>query len=286
MGYYHFLRFIKDDLIDPNIAFLQNVDNFLFSIYFDYLERYDSDIKEERNNLLILVFRYVKELTMMRDEDSDVSYIKEKILKIEDEEKRKDCLSKIDYIDECINSYFFGLEKLIDLRYSNRPFNYAELEVDLLLYCILVSGLNKTKGEKFDHIKKRMKPLTEKLKEKFCEFGKHEIHKKRTFIFSLRAPLGTHANFYIYNYKDDLLRKFAKSDERIRKYNSDEDYDDEQDEIRSMFLTTNKGKIPSPLHLLPPIPISEELRFLDMIDKDACIEDYVLHAGREEIKIV
>ena len=46
MGYDHFFRFIKDDLIDPNIAFLQNVDNFLFSIYFGYFERYDSDIKE------------------------------------------------------------------------------------------------------------------------------------------------------------------------------------------------------------------------------------------------
>ena len=64
------------------------------------------------------------------------------------------------------------------------------MEVDLLLYCILVSGLNKTKGEKFDHIKKRLKPSTKKLKEKFCEFGKHEIHKKRTFIFALRSPLG------------------------------------------------------------------------------------------------
>ena len=259
MGYNHFLMFIKDDLIDSNIAFLQNVDNFLFSIYFDYFERYDSDIKEERNKLLILVFRYVKELTMMRDEDPDVSYVKEKILQIEDEEKRKDCLSKIDYIDECINGYFFGLKKLIDLKYSNRPFNYAELEVDLFLYCILVSGLNKTKGEKFDNIKKRMKPLIEKLKEKFCEFGKHEIHKKRTFIFSSRAPLGTHDSFYIHNYKDDLLTKFARSDERSRKYFSDKDYDDEQDEIRSMFLTTSL---------------------------DECIEDYVLHAGREEIKIV
>ena len=25
MGYGHFFRFIKDDLIDPNIAFIQNV---------------------------------------------------------------------------------------------------------------------------------------------------------------------------------------------------------------------------------------------------------------------
>ena len=273
MGYDHILRFIKDDLIDPNIAFLQNVDNFLFSIYFGYLERYKSDIKEERNNLLNSVFRYVKDLTLIRDEDPDVGDIKERILEIEDEEKRKDCLSKIDYIDDCINSYFFGLEKLIDLKYRHRPFNYAELEVDLLLYCILVSGLNKTKGEKFDHIKNRMKPLTEKLKEKFCEFGKHEIHKKRTFIFALRSPLGTHDNFYIHNYKDDLLRKSG---------DSDEDYDDdEQKEIRSMFLTVNRNNT-----LLPPIPIIENLSFLNINEENKCIEDYILHAGREEIKIV
>ena len=68
------------------------------------------------------MFSYVKNLTMMRDTDSDVRVIKESILEIEDEEKRRDCLSKIDYIEECINSYFFGLEKLIDLKYSNRPF--------------------------------------------------------------------------------------------------------------------------------------------------------------------
>ena len=40
--------FIKDDLIDPNTAFIQNVDNFLFSIYFGYLDSYESDIKKKR----------------------------------------------------------------------------------------------------------------------------------------------------------------------------------------------------------------------------------------------
>ena len=230
MGFDHFFYFIKDDLIDPNIAFLQNVDNFLFSLYFEYFSRYNSDIKEERNRRLIFVFSYVKELTMIRDDDEDVSYLRERLLKIEDEEKRKDCLSKIDYIDDCINKYFIGLKQLIDLKYCNRPFNHAELEVDLFLYCILVSGLNKTKGEKFEHIKKRLKPLTEKLKEKFCEFGKNEIHEKRTFIFSLRSPLGYDNTFYIHNYKDDLLQKYQRSDERAILYARDENYDDEQDD--------------------------------------------------------
>ena len=60
MGYVHFFRFIKDDLIDPNIAFIQNVDNFLFCIYFNYLERYKSDKKKERNILLANLFRNIK----------------------------------------------------------------------------------------------------------------------------------------------------------------------------------------------------------------------------------
>ena len=30
MGYDNYFRFIKDDLIDPNMAFIQNVDNFCF----------------------------------------------------------------------------------------------------------------------------------------------------------------------------------------------------------------------------------------------------------------
>ena len=52
MGYDHFFHFIKDDLVDPNNAFIQNVDNFLFCIYFNYFDRYDSEIKEERNMVL------------------------------------------------------------------------------------------------------------------------------------------------------------------------------------------------------------------------------------------
>ena len=56
MGYNHFFHFIKDELIDPINAFEQNVDNFLFTIYFGYLEKYSSDIEEERNSLLSIFF--------------------------------------------------------------------------------------------------------------------------------------------------------------------------------------------------------------------------------------
>ena len=64
MGYDYFFRFIKDDLIDPNIAFMQNVDNFLFCIYFNYLKRYQSDINKERNRILADLFRNIKSLLM------------------------------------------------------------------------------------------------------------------------------------------------------------------------------------------------------------------------------
>ena len=47
MGNDYEFYFIKDDLIDPNIAFIQNVDNFLFSIYFNYLDD-ENYINEER----------------------------------------------------------------------------------------------------------------------------------------------------------------------------------------------------------------------------------------------
>ena len=244
----------------------------MFSIYFNYQERYKSDIKEERNDLLILVFRYVKNLIMIEDRDPDVRDIKEKILKIEDEEKRKDCLSKIDYIEECINKYFYGIEKLIDLKYRDRPFNYAEMEVDLLLYCILVSGLNKTKGERFDYIKKRLKPLTKKLREKFCEFDKHEIHKKRTFIFALRSPLGFDDDFYTHNYKDELLRKYC-----------DEYYGDyKKEEISVMYLSSDKHTPLPPMMLRP----NEILKFFEINEKNKRIEDYYLDAGKEKIKLV
>ena len=64
MGYDHNFCFIKDDLIDPNDAFIQNVDNYLFCICFNYIERYDSDIKEERNRLLDKLFRNIKSSLM------------------------------------------------------------------------------------------------------------------------------------------------------------------------------------------------------------------------------
>ena len=94
MGYDHFFRFIKDDLIDPNIAFIQNVDKFLFCIYFGYLDRYESDMKQKRNKLLADLFRGIKSSLMDGVMDLGRKKINtmEKVGEIQeekDEEKRK-----------------------------------------------------------------------------------------------------------------------------------------------------------------------------------------------------
>ena len=132
MGYDHFFHFIKDDLVDPNNAFKQNVDNFLFCIYFNYFNRYDSEIKEERNNVLEYFFRNIKTSLM----------------------------SKGVSIGNSMN-------KLIDLQFKGRKMNFTEMQINLILYCILVNGLNKTKGIKFKYIKKKLYPLIKILKEIF-----------------------------------------------------------------------------------------------------------------------
>ena len=220
MGYDHFFHFIKDDLVDPNNAFIQNVDNFLFCIYFKYFNRYKSKIKKERNNVLEYFFSNIK--TSLMSKGVSIG-----------------------------NSMY----RLIDLQFKGRKMNFAEMQINLILYCILVNGLNKTKGIKFKYIKKKLHPLTKILKEIFCEFDKNEIHKERTFIFPLRSPNGTDDEFYIINYKDDLLRRsfgcydaITYSDDEIFKdiHNGEYDrkeYDYEKDyDIKSMFLHTNNNK--------------------------------------------
>ena len=220
MGYDHFFHFIKDDLVDPNNAFIQNVDNFLFCIYFKYFDRYDSEIKEERNMVLEYFFRNIKTSLMRKGVTIG-------------------------------NSMY----KLIDLQFKGRKMNSAEMQINLILYCIFVNGLNKTKGIKFKYLKKKLHPLIKILKEIFCEFDKNEIHQERTFIFPLRSPNGTDDEFYIINYKDDLLRRsfgcydgICSSDDDIFEdfFNGEydrEEYDYEKDyDIESMFLHRNTNK--------------------------------------------
>ena len=81
------------------------------------------------------------------------------------------------------------LDKLLEYHENKicvKGMNFDELKVYLNLYCILVNGLDKTKGEKFDKIKEEIQPLIKILKEIFCKFDKNKIHKERTFIFPLR----------------------------------------------------------------------------------------------------
>ena len=221
MGYDHSFHFIKDDLVDPNNAFIQNVDNFLFCIYFSYFNRYDSEIKEERNNVLETLFCNIKTSLMSKG------------VSIGD-----------------------SMYELIDLQFKGRKMNFAEMQINLILYCILVNGLSKTKGIKFKYIKKKLYPLTKILKEIFCEFDKNEIHKDSTFIFPLRSPNGTDDNFYIINYKDDLLRRSFgcyddvtySDDEKIfddihsGEYDRDEYKYQKDYDIRCMYLYKNRNK--------------------------------------------
>ena len=187
MGYEHFFHFIKDELIDPIDAFKQNVDNFLFTIYFGFLERYSSDIKKERNRLLSILFGNIKKTLMVMSIDYN-----------EDNEY----LGRYGYLDD-----------FIDLKFKMKKMVYAEMQVYLMLYCIFVNGLNKIKDVRFNGIKKEFEPLTKILKNIFCEFDKNEIHKEMTFIFPLRLPNGEYTSMYIIN-NDDLIIKY-EDDNRL-----------------------------------------------------------------------
>ena len=129
-----------------------------------------------------------------------------------DEEKRENKLLNLDFHVEWSFRYPNILYELIDLKFNCEVMNFAEVKVKLILYCILANGLDKTKGEKFDQIKKEMQPLIKILKEIFCEFDKNEIHKERTFIFALRSPAGFHDDYYIINNKEDMLRRSSDDD--------------------------------------------------------------------------
>ena len=214
MGYYFFFHYVRDETIDPNIAFIQNVDNFLFCFYFDYLKiNNDSKIFIER------LFRSIKN-TLMDD-----------------------------------SNFIIKLDTLKDLNFDNRKMSYHEMKVNLIIYCILVNGLNKTKGKIFDKIKEELEPLTKILKEIFCKFDNNEIHKERTFIFPLRSPNGTDDDYYNINYQYDFLRKRSicnknytdeedEEDGMISLYNPSNEKDEEEDKygIIGLFLHNPSNK--------------------------------------------
>ena len=112
--------------------------------------------------------------------------------------------------------------------------NFSEMQVALILYCILVNGLDKTKGEKFDHIKKEMLPLIKILKEIFCEFDKNEIQKERTFIFALNPNDSYNKDFYIINNKNYLLRKYPDINSMLL---NQKDEKDEKDERKNKYYS-------------------------------------------------
>ena len=211
----HFFYFIKDDLIDPNTAFIQNVDNFLFYIYFGYLDSDENYINKERKKLLGELFRKIKEAIMSESIDfgNKNRYIDEKVKKILKEDGKKSAYNLYNLIFD-VRRYYENqhiMDKLIenieDEMFFDKMMNFDEMQVNLNLYCILVNGLDKTKGKKFDKIKEEMQLLIRKLKEMFCEFDKNEIHKERTFIFPLRIhDKYSRQDCYIINNKENMLK--------------------------------------------------------------------------------
>ena len=133
------------------------------------------------------------------------------------------------------------LDKLKELNYEDEM-NIDEINLDLILYCILVNGLDKTKGKKFDEIKKEMKPLIKILKEMFCEFDKNKIYKERTFILPLRSPIVYNKNLCIYK-KDFYI---INNKENLLKYDEEEEYGGDfrlygfYYDVKEMNLFTNK----------------------------------------------
>ena len=123
------------------------------------------------------------------------------------------------------------METLVDI-ITNEEMRNSELEMALILYCILVNSLDKTEGEKFDKIKNELFPLIKLLKEIFCEFDHNELHNERTFIFALRSPAGYHDVHYIIYNGDDMLNE----------YDSDADADVNIMDLYHYDNNLNKGR--------------------------------------------
>ena len=134
MGYDHFFRFIKDDLIDPNMAFIQNVDNFLFCIYFNYLERSESNKKKQRNILLANLFRNIKSSLMGGGMEMGQKKINlmEKVKEMQeekDEEKRKSKFLDLKYDFERLFIFPHILDGLIDTNFVYKLMKFSEILV-------------------------------------------------------------------------------------------------------------------------------------------------------------
>ena len=123
----------------------------------------------------------------------EVMDLLEKVKEIQEEkyeEKKKYKILTLDHDVEFSFRFPNILDKLIDTNYNFEFNDLSEIQVDLFLYCILVNSLFKTKGERFDQVKKEMQILIKILKDLYCEFDNNELHKERTFIFALRSPAG------------------------------------------------------------------------------------------------
>ena len=229
MGYDFDFRFIKDEQVDADKVFIQNVDNFLFQIHFGYLERYKSDIKLKRNILVSNLLRDMKSSIMGGGMQlgKTKKYFEGKIKHIEEEkdpERKKIIEDRV--LFEMSNNLWnpHSVEHLMWLNLKFPRDTFAETEVNLMLYCLFVNSLSKTKPDSFSEIKELVQPLVDFLRKNFREFDKNEIHKERTFIYHLRSPTGLHDDFYVLEGKDYLKDKDIRSMSLTIEH-EDEDYD-------------------------------------------------------------
>ena len=186
-----------------------------------------------------------------------------KRVKEKDERKSEIKLFELVVDVDCFSYYPYILDELIALNFNRENMNFSDLNVALILYCILVNGLDKTKGEKFNEIKKEIQPLIKILKEIFYEFDKNEIHKERTFIFPLKSSSSFHDDeyFYVINNKEYLEYSY--------------------DDLKSMFLRFNKDL----RDIFFPFAINSDEKDERKYKNYSIVLNYSLQEGEKEHKL-
>ena len=216
MYYKLYFYFVKDSEIDANQAFDKNVDNFLFSLYFDYIKREYGKNEEERDKILIDLFIEIKESLMFID-----------FIKYNDEDENiYNYENQND--DEDINNY--NSNRLI--KFLQKNMNEINMEICLNLYGIFVNSLRKTTKIRFGSTKQRNMKLIKFLKDMFFEFDKNDIHKDHTFVFTLKAQKYGDWDDYCY---------FMNGKEYVK--SKDENENDYDGSLRSIMIINKDSSI-------------------------------------------
>ena len=206
MGYSIFFHFVKDSVIDPNEAFVQNIRNFQSDLSRGFIKRYFEIDQDERDKLLKVLFDEIENIIdkikpfVTRLGDNIFSYalkLRDKNLTKEDWEKNQEMIEDFeeklkilkiveqeglkvqDYInnDKLLEEFKEKYQEEYELRdrlmeICTTQLNSVKVEISLKLYCLYVNSLSKTTDKKFDKVKKRLRFWIKVLKEMFYEFAK------------------------------------------------------------------------------------------------------------------